>query len=161
MASDSKQGKDKKASHKTVLKWGKEFNTKFNCDLEGKDVARLCCTICAKWQRRICSIKNFNCNYICIGSTSIKKSHLREEGGAHLRISVWHLLMDLKNNYLLKNCWSGPIKNVRMLISTRLYLKKKNKEKHLEVSLHYTCVPKILIIWSTAPEILSVTEWNW
>ena len=25
-----------------------------------------------------------------------------EEGGAHLRISVWHLLMNLKNDYLLK-----------------------------------------------------------
>ena len=48
MAFDSKQGTDKKASHKTVLKWEKEFNTKFNCDLEGKDVVRLCCTIRAK-----------------------------------------------------------------------------------------------------------------
>ena len=34
-----------------------------------------------------------------------KKSHACEEGGAHSRISVWHLLMNLKNNYLLKkNC---------------------------------------------------------
>ena len=30
--------KDNKASHKTVLKWGKEFETKFDCDLSGKDV---------------------------------------------------------------------------------------------------------------------------
>ena len=34
MASDGKQGKNNKASHKTVLKWEKEFNTKFDCDLE-------------------------------------------------------------------------------------------------------------------------------
>ena len=47
------------------------------------------------------------------------KSHTCEEGAAHLRITVWHLLMNLKNNYLLKNCWSGPIKNIRILIFTK------------------------------------------
>ena len=31
-----------------------------------------------------------------------KKSHTCEEGGAHPKISVWHLLMNLRNNYLLK-----------------------------------------------------------
>ena len=31
-----------------------------------------------------------------------KKSHTCEEGRGHPRISVWHLLMNLKNNYLLK-----------------------------------------------------------
>ena len=35
---------------------------------------------------------------------TIKKSYTCEEGGTHLRISVWHLLMNLRNNYLLKNC---------------------------------------------------------
>ena len=30
------------------------------------------------------------------------KSHTCEEGGAHLKISFWHLLMNLKNKYLLK-----------------------------------------------------------
>ena len=34
---------------------------------------------------------------------------------------------------------------------------KKNKEKHLEISLFYTCVPKILI-WSTVLEIVWQTE---
>ena len=38
---------------------------------------------------------------------------------------------------------------------------KKNKEKHLEISLFHTCVPKILMIWSTVPEIYSATDWNW
>ena len=28
-----------------------------------------------------------------------KKSHTCEEGWAHLRISVWYLLMNLKKNY--------------------------------------------------------------
>ena len=74
-------------------------------------------------------------------------------GGAHLRISVWHLLMNLKNNSLLNNCWSGTIKNVRILIFTLLYFFKTNKEKHLEISLFYTCVPKILMICSTVFEI--------
>ena len=30
-----------------------------------------------------------------------QKSHTCEEGGAHLRVSVWNLLMNLKNNDLL------------------------------------------------------------
>ena len=45
----------------------------------------------------------------------IKISHICEEGGAHLRISLWHLLINFKNNYL-KNCWSRPIKNKIILI---------------------------------------------
>ena len=49
--------------------------------------------------------------------------------------------MNLKNNYQ-KNCWSGPIKNI-----------KRSKEKHLKISLFYTCVPKILMIWYTVLEI--------
>ena len=31
-----------------------------------------------------------------------QKSHTYEEGGAHLRISFWHLLMTLKNKSFLK-----------------------------------------------------------
>ena len=38
---------------------------------------------------------------------------------------------------LKKNPSSGPVKNVRILIFTILYL-KKNKEKHLEISLFYS-----------------------
>ena len=38
MASRSKLGKDNKASYKTVLKWEKEFGTKFDSDFHGKDV---------------------------------------------------------------------------------------------------------------------------
>ena len=33
-----------------------------------------------------------------------KKSNTCKEGKADLRISVWHLLMKLKNNYSLKKC---------------------------------------------------------
>ena len=52
-----------------------------------------------------------------------------------------------------KNCWSGSIKNVRILIFLTLFLKKKKKEKHLEISLFYTCVPKTWMISSTVLEI--------
>ena len=38
MASCSKPGEDNKASYKTVLKWEKEFGTKFGCDFHSKDV---------------------------------------------------------------------------------------------------------------------------
>ena len=38
------------------------------------------------------------------------KNHTREEGGAKLKISVWYLLMNLKNNYLIQNCSSELIK---------------------------------------------------
>ena len=54
------------------------------------------------------------------GSNWFTKSYTCEEGEAHLRISVWHLLMNLKNN-LFKNCWSGLIKNVRILIFTIMH----------------------------------------
>ena len=46
----------------------------------------------------------------------IKKSHTCEEGGAHLRISVWHWLMNLKNKYFLKNCSSWSVKNKLILL---------------------------------------------
>ena len=48
MASCSKPGKDNIASYKTVLKWEKEFGTKFDCDFHGKDVIRIRCTVCGK-----------------------------------------------------------------------------------------------------------------
>ena len=52
---------------------------------------------------------------------------------------------ELEKTIYLKNCRSEPIKNVRILIFTMLYFSKKNKEKHLEISLFYTCVPKFLM----------------
>ena len=53
---------------------------------------------------------------------NLKKAHICKEGGAHLRITVWHSFMDLKNNYLLKKLLKGWI-----LIFTMLYLKKRKK----------------------------------
>ena len=48
-----------------------------------------------------------------------------------------------KTNAYLKSCWSGSIKNKMILIFTMLHIFLKNKEKHLEISLFYTCVPKL------------------
>ena len=56
-------------------------------------------------------------------------------------ISLWHLSMNLKSNCLLKNCWSGPIKNARILIFTCCILKRKYRKTPL--TLH--CVSKILM----------------
>ena len=50
-------------------------------------------------------------------------------------------------------------KNLKILIFIMLYFFKENKEKHLEISLFYTCAANILMIWSTVPEIYS--PWMW
>ena len=63
-----------------------------------------------------------------------------------------------KQLFIRKNCWSGPIKNVRILIFAMFFKKKKNKEKHLEISLFYTCLPRTTIIWGTVPELRSETN---
>ena len=77
--------------------------------------------------------------------TCRKKLHTCEEGGEQLRISFWHLSIgELEKQLFTKICWSGPIKNVRILIFPMLYFLKKIKKN---ISF-YNCVPKILIIWS-------------
>ena len=70
-------GKDDKASYKTVLKWEKEFETKFDYDLSGKDVIRLRCTLCTKWEKHVCSITNFSYNYVRPRTTSNKKDSIK------------------------------------------------------------------------------------
>ena len=68
---------------------------------------------------------------------SQQKLHTCKEGRAHPRISVWHLLMNLKNNFLLKkNCWSGPVKNTSILIFTK-NLKSNKKIKKNTWRYHY------------------------
>ena len=83
----------------------------------------------------------------------IEKSHTCEEGGTQLRISFWHLLMNLKNKYLLKKLlqWANKKQNNFNIYNSAIFL--NNKEKHLAISFFYTCVPKILMIWSRVPEI--------
>ena len=55
------------------------------------------------------------------------------------------LFGNFEKQYLFKKLLK-PVKNVRTLIFTVLYVFFLNKEKHLETSLFYTYVPKILMI---------------
>ena len=41
-------------------------------------------------------------NAILVSGFYFKKSHTCEEGGAHLRISFWHLLINLKKQLFIK-----------------------------------------------------------
>ena len=52
-----------------------------------------------------------------------KKSHTREEGGAHLRISFWYLLMNLKNKYLLRKLLKWANKKKKFLIFIDIIIK--------------------------------------
>ena len=45
------------------------------------------------WQNDPKNVNGFSPNQVLSGN----KSYTCEEGGAHLRISFWHLLMNLKN----------------------------------------------------------------
>ena len=40
-------------------------------------------------------LSNF-CYFVFVSIEGMKKSHMCEEGGAHLRISFWHLLMNFE-----------------------------------------------------------------
>ena len=57
---------------------------------------------------------------------TIQKSHTCEEGGAHTRIFVWHLLMNLKNNYLLKKPLKWANKKCKYF---NIYKNKKKNKK--------------------------------
>ena len=70
-----------------------------------------------------------------------KKSHTCEKGGAHLKISFWHLLMNLKIKYLLKKLLKLANKKQNSFNIVAFVI--KNKEKHQEISLFYTSVPEI------------------
>ena len=68
-----------------------------------------------------------------------QKSHICKDGGTQLRISVWHLLMNLKNNYLLKKLLKWANKKCKTF---NIYNSNLKKGKHLGISLFYTWVPK-------------------
>ena len=57
-------------------------------------------------------------------------SHICEEGGSHLRISLWHLMMTLKNNYLLKKLLKWANKQCKNFnIYNVVFFYKKNERK--------------------------------
>ena len=57
----------------------------------------------------------------------IEKSHTCKEGGAQLRISFWHLLMNLKIKYLLKKLlkWANKKQNNFIIYNSAIFLKNK------------------------------------
>ena len=68
-----------------------------------------------------------------------EKSCACEEGGSHLRISFWHLLMNLKNNYLLKKLlkWvNKKCKNFNIYNIVFFFKKKKNTWKYYFTSVY-------------------------
>ena len=92
----------------------------------------------------------------------ILKDHIHvKKMGANWRIFVWHLLINLKNNYLLKNCWSGPIKNVRTLIYKMLHYFKRYRKTPGDIIILHLCTKNLYDTIYIAPEIKNVTEWTW
>ena len=77
---------------------------------------------------------------------TLEKSHTFEEGGAHLRLSVWDLLINLKNNYLLKKLLKWANRKCKDFSIYDVAFIKKQKKKQLEISRFYTCIPKMLMI---------------
>ena len=61
--------------------------------------------------------------------TQFKKKPHTCEGGAHLKISFWNLLMNLKNKYLLKKLmkWVNKKQNNFNIYNIPLFLKKIKK----------------------------------
>ena len=69
--------------------------------------------------------------------------------------------MNLKNNYLFKKLLKRANKKCKNFNFYNIVFKKKIKEKHLEISLFYTCLSKMMMISSTIPETDCVKDWNW
>ena len=79
--------------------------------------------------------------------TDDRKSHTCEEGGIHLRISVWHLLMNLKNNYLLKKLLKWVNKKCKNFnIYNVVFLKKTTTKSSWRYHYSTPVYPKILMI---------------
>ena len=74
-----------------------------------------------------------------------RKNHTREKGGAHHRISFLGFIDELEKQLFKKLLKSASKKQNNFNICNVVFF-KKNKEKRLQISLFYTCVPKILMI---------------
>ena len=73
----------------------------------------------------------------------MKRSHTSEEGGAHLRISFWYLLMNLKNKLLKKLLkWDNKEQNNFNIYNVASFFLKKRKERKEPVYI----IIKILMI---------------
>nr|XP_047122893.1 zinc finger protein 862-like [Hydra vulgaris] len=69
--------KDNHCKLSTFLKWEKEFNFKFEYDVNGTDVVRLRCSLCKQYETQIKNIKTFSIAWIRPGTPSIKKDSVR------------------------------------------------------------------------------------
>ena len=91
------------------------------------------------WKKRNCPVKNTDRDtWIMTMDVQEKNQTHVKKVGEHPRISVWHLLMNLKNNYLLKKLlkWANKkCKHFNIYKKKKKKRKKKNKEKQLEISL--------------------------
>ena len=78
-------------------------------NLENKDVpsANFLHLLLRSFGKSLTYIKNKN--------RYLEEHYTCTEGGAHPRISVWHLLMNLKNNYLFKKLLKCTNKNYKNL----------------------------------------------
>ena len=94
---------------------------------------------------------------------TLEKSHTFEEGGAHLRLSVWDLLINLKNNYLLKKLLKWANRKCKdFSIYNVAFIKKQQKKtigdimilhlctKHLD-DMIYTVLLKLVIMGRFLP----------
>ena len=106
-----------------------------------------------KYKQRAFLIKEKTfCNYLKV-TNLVKRSHTCEEGGAHLRISFWNLLMNLKNKLLKKllKCHNKKQNNFNITM-LHLFFQKKRKERKEPVDI----IIKILMISSIVPEIWGI-----
>ena len=76
---------------------------------------------------------------------TFKKSPPFEEGGTHLRISAWHLLMNLKNNYSLKKLLKWAKKCKKIITFTMLYFLKKIKKTLADIIILHLRMKNLMI----------------
>ena len=67
-----------------------------------------------------------------------KKSYTCEDGGTHLRISVWYLWINLRNNYLLKKLlkWANKKYKNFNICNVVFFEKKQRKNPGIIIILH-------------------------
>ena len=83
-----------------------------------------------------------------------KKKNTCEEDRAQIRISVWHLLMNLKNNYSLKKLLNWTNKKCKNFIfNSIVFFFSKKKEKHLEKIPHLIVFPDVYTVNTLVWEI--------
>ena len=109
-----------------------------------------------------------------IHKTTTKKSHTYKEDGAYLRISVWHLLMNLKNIYIYKllkwankKCKNFDIYNVMFFFFFEkkkkyiLHLCTKNLDNMIYCSWDIQCDrPKLIITGHLLSFHISYGSWD-